>query len=320
MFEYSHGLRINGTSLWLDAHKSVDLCCVSHAHMDHAKKHTQIVATQKTIRFFNKRVGKTRSITLEFNEPWEFDGCRITLFPAGHILGSAQILVEADDLRLLYSGDFKLESSLTSEPIDIPTSDILIMECTFGKPIYRFPRRELVEEQLMTFVDQALRDGHVPVVVGYALGKAHEAMKILGDAGFELSVYGSIAVLARIYEEFGIEFGRWTTFRKSTMEGKVLIVPPRAVRTRRISSIPRKRTIFLSGWAVHPGTKYRYGVDAALPLSDHADFYGLLEYAQRVNPKKIYTTHGPAEFATHLRRAGFQAEPLKRTSPQLSLF
>ncbi len=319
MFHFNKGIKINGTSLWLDAQKSVEVCCVSHGHMDHAKKHRQTIATNQTLRFMSIRAGQTQAVALEYQEPLEYDGCTITLFPAGHILGSSQILVEVDGFRLLYSGDFNLESSSSAEPIDIPESDILIMECTYGKPQYRFPRRSLVEEKLLGFVNRALKEAAVPVVVGYALGKAQEAMKILGDAGYELSVHGSIAQLAKIYEEFGVRFGQWEKYNKETMKGKVLVVPPSAVRTRMIKRIANKKSIFLSGWAVHPGTKYRYGVDEALPLSDHADFDGLIEYARRVNPKKIYTTHGFKEFAMDLRRLGFDAEPLQKVK-QLSLF
>lgn len=319
MFEYNKGIKINGTSLWLDAQKAVDICCVSHGHMDHAKNHKHIIATHETISFYNQRVGKTQANALEYHEPLEFEGCRVTLFPAGHILGSAQILVEMHSLRLLYSGDINIENSTTAEPIEIPESDILIMECTYGKPLYRFPKRKVVIEQLLSFVKSAFKEGFVPVIVGYALGKAQEAMKILGDSGYELSVHGSIAVLAKIYEEFGIQFGHWENYQKDRIERKVLVIPPKAVRTRMITRLPKRKTVFLSGWAVDSSAKYRYGADEALPLSDHADFDRLIEYVRKVNPKKIYTTHGPAEFAFHLRRVGFDAAPLKKTD-QLSLF
>ncbi len=319
MFHYSNGIKLNGSSLWLDAQKAVDICCVSHGHLDHAKKHRKILATETTISFFNTRVGKTAGVALQFGKPFDFDGFKLTLFPAGHILGSAQVLVEMDRLRLLYSGDFNLINGATAEPIEIPQSDILIMECTYGRPFYRFPDRREVEGQLLEFVEQSIQSGATPVVIGYALGKAQEAMKILGDAGYRMSVHGSVARLANIYEHYGVRFGHWQKYNKDEIDGTILIVPPKAVRTRMVKRLTNKRTCFLSGWALHPETRYRRGVDAALPLSDHSDFEGLCEYAQRVNPKKIYTTHGFEDFAIHLRRAGFDAEPL-RTEKQLSLF
>lgn len=319
MFHYNKGIKINGSALWLDAQKAVDICCVSHGHLDHAKKHRKILATETTIRFFDTRVGKTSAVALQFGKAFEFDGFNVTLFPAGHILGSAQVLVEVDGLRLLYSGDFNLVNGATAEPIEIPQSDVLIMECTFGRPFYRFPDRRFVECQLLEFVEQCFRSGATPVVIGYALGKAQEAMKILGDAGHRMSVHGSVAQLANIYEQYGVCLGRWQKFKKDEIDGTVLIAPPKAVRTRMVKHLTNKKTCFLSGWALHPETKYRRGVDVALPLSDHADFDGLVEYARRVNPKKIYTTHGFEDFALYLRRVGFDAEPL-RTVKQPSLF
>ncbi|MFQ5652550.1 MAG: MBL fold metallo-hydrolase [bacterium] len=319
MFLCQNGLKIAATPLWLDASRRVDTCVVSHAHLDHAKKHQRILATDKTLRILKKRIGKTRTIELDYRQPYTFDNCTVTLFPAGHILGSAQVLVERDGVRLLYSGDFNLERSLTAESIEIPESDILIMESTYGKPDYRFPPRQQVEQQLIDFAQQALQQQTVPVVVGYVLGKSQEAMKILSDAGFELSVHGSVAALARIYEAFGVEFGRWQPYKKDEVEGKVLIIPRIAIQSRMVKSLPKKKIVFLSGWAVSPATRYRAAVDQALPLSDHADFDGLVEYARKVNAKKIYTTHGFKGFAKHLIQLGFDAEPLQETR-QLSLF
>ncbi|MFQ5485550.1 MAG: MBL fold metallo-hydrolase RNA specificity domain-containing protein [Desulfobacterales bacterium] len=134
-----------------------------------------------------------------------------------------------------------------------------------------------------------------------------------------MSVHGSIARLAETYERYGVQLGQWQRYHKDEIAGKVLIAPRTALRTRMIKRIERKRTVFLSGWAVHPGTKNRYGVDCVLPLSDHADFDGLLQYIEQVRPKKIYTTHGPRDFAVHLRQLGYNAEPLQPTQ-QLELF
>ena len=157
IFQYDKGIKITGSGLWLDAHRSVDFCCVSHAHLDHVKKHRKVVATPETLFFLKQRIGKTQSVKLNYEQPFEFDGCKLTLFPAGHILGSAQMLVEVEGLRLLYSGDFNMEDTAAAEMIKIPESDVLIMECTFGRPFYRFPPRKQVEEQLIQFVQKPMQ-------------------------------------------------------------------------------------------------------------------------------------------------------------------
>ncbi len=243
----------------------------------------------------------------------------MTLFPAGHILGSAQTLVEVNGFRLLYSGDFNMGESAAAEPSKNPERELVSMECTFGTTIYKFPTSKHIEEQLIFFVEKSIADGFVPVVIGYILCKSQEAMKILGDAGFEMSVHGSIARLAETYEAFGIKLGKWDRYKKDELEGKVVVAPRTALKTRMLKTITRKRTVFLSGWAMHNGAKNRYGVDEVLPLSDHADFAGLLEYIRLVKPKKIYTTHGPRAFAFYLRQLGYNAEPLQ-PAKQLELF
>jgi Cft2 family RNA processing exonuclease len=319
MFEFHRGIRISGTGLWLDAERAVDLSCVSHAHMDHVRNHKHIIATEATIRFAAQRVGKSNTTALAFGVPHELTpDCRVTLIPAGHILGSAQVLVEKDGHRLLYTGDFKVQPNLTAESIQVVEADVLIMESTFGDPRYRFPKREVIVQRLVNFVEKAFQDGCVPVVAGYALGKAQEAMKILADAGFPLSVHGSVFALAQTYMDHGIDFGDVVKYHRDHLDGRVLICPPSALRNRVIQRIPNRRTVFLTGWAVHRGTKYRYQVDEALPLSDHADFNELIEFVHQVRPKKIYTTHGPKDFHLHLQRLGFAAEPLA-PQPQLTL-
>lgn len=319
MFSYDKGIKIRAIPLWLDAVRRVKACCVSHAHMDHAKRHELVIATNQTIRLFQKRVGRTRFHNVSFRTPFDFEGHQVTFFPAGHILGSAQILVERNGTRLLYSGDFNTRKSATAEEIVIPESDILIMESTFGRPRYRFPARDIVVGKLLDFVNDSLIMGKTPVVLAYALGKSQEAMKILGDAGFRMAVHGSIASLAKVYEEFGIDFGRWEKIRKKDLDGKVLIFPRATIDNRFLGRLENKRTVFLSGWAMDPRTKFRNKVDEALPLSDHADFEGLLEYVKKVNPRRIYTTHGFTEYAGYLRALGYDASELN-PSAQLSLF
>ena len=319
MFLYDKGIKINGSSLWLDAARKVETCIVSHAHMDHARKHRMIIATQPTLDFLARRLGKTPAVSLRFGEPYAFEGGQATLYPAGHILGSAQILVELDGRRLLYSGDFNLETSAAAEPIEVPQCDILVMESTFGQPRYRFPKRELVVERLFEFVRTAMRDGFVPVVAGYALGKSQEAMKLLADAGFRVSVHGSVAALARIYETHGVRFGTWEKCDKRELEGKVLVVPRAALSTRLVQQLDRKRVVFLSGWAVASFWRRPKGVDLMLPLSDHADFAGLVSYVRRTRARKIYTTHGFRDFPRHLRALGFDALAVDEMR-QLSLF
>lgn len=311
MFIYDKSIRLLDSLLTLDARNYSEACCISHAHTDHIRTHRRVFATPPTIEFMSQRVRNVHATAIRFNEPFDFDGYRITFLPAGHILGSAQILVEREGQRLLYSGDFKLGESATAEALQPAACDVLIMECTFGHPRYQFPPREKIIARLCEWARSALRQDETPTIFAYALGKSQEAMKILSDNGFALRVHPSILRLAKVYENFGYQFGDVISYRKSEpMTNRVLILPSSARRTRQVEKIANKCTLYLSGWAIDAGAKFRFGVDEALPLSDHADFPGLIEYVRRVNPKKIFTTHGPADFARHLRALGYNAEPL----------
>jgi len=331
LFTYDKSIRLLNSTLTLDARQYSEACCISHAHTDHIRSHRRVFATPPTIEFMKRRVRQVKATAVHFNEPFDFEGYQITFLPAGHILGSAQILVERDGRRLLYSGDFKLEKNLTTEAVQLAPivlqqnsmesrSDVLIMECTFGYPRFQFPPREKIIARLCEWTAATLRHGATPVVFAYALGKSQEVMKILSDNGFALCVHPAILRLAKVYENFGYQFGEVIPYRRNEpVANRVLIMPSSARRTRQMEKLTNKRTLYLSGWALDAGSKFRLGVDEALPLSDHADFPGLIEYVRRVNPKKIFTTHGPADFARHLRSLGYDAEPLA-APPQGELF
>jgi len=311
--EYSKGIHIKGIDLWLDAEGVVDFSFVSHAHIDHVARHKRILATPQTAKLYESRMGKKTEVkVLKYHQPYRLRGATIELFPSGHVLGSAQIMIQKGGVSLVYTGDFKLRRGWTAEKAEIKKCDILIMESTFGLPRYIFPPKREVEKQIVDFVEEAFSHNRIPVILAYTLGKAQEAMKLLGNRGFKLSVHGSICKLASVYEEFGVKFRNYVPYRPENLKGRVLIAPPWTKNSRMILNIPRKRTALLTGWAVDGQAKNWYGADKLLPLSDHADFSELLEYAQKANPTKIYTVHGFSEFVNHLKDQGFDAEELRQ--------
>lgn len=304
--EYNKGVRIGGTNLWLDATRRKSLCFVSHAHMDHSVAHSKVVTSRKTARLYSHRCRSNEVVELEYNQPLSIDGASITLFPAGHILGSSQILLERDR-RWVYTGDFRMVKGETAEPIEVKPCDVLVMESTFGRRRYLFPKRDEVVDELLQFVESAHSAGRTPVLYAYSMGKSQEAIKILGDLGYSLSVHEKIYDIAKIYEELGVPLQGYERYDSETVEGRVVLMPPYARRQSITRAIKRKCTAILTGWAADPGAARRYGVDKAIPLSDHADFVELFAYVLIANPKKIYTLHGPPEFARFLRREGFDA-------------
>jgi Cft2 family RNA processing exonuclease len=307
---YDHGVYLPEIDLWLDPHhaKPKHTGFVSHAHSDHARWHGRTLGTRATLRFMRQRQPRRESVnawTPEFGQPVEQGGARLTLVPAGHMAGSAQLLVERAGERLLYSGDFKLRPDASCEAIEVPEADVLIMETTFGLPRYVFPKHESIVESLVKFCRNALAAGETPALLTYAFGKAQDALKCLEPFGFEFLLHPAVATATDAYRNLGYTFPPYQVQGFQSPRGRVLVSTPGA-------NLPsRCRSVFLSGWAMDSGARWRLGADASLPLSDHADFPGLLEYVRRVRPKKIYTHHGfGVEFAAHLRRLGYDASAL----------
>ncbi len=320
IIECKNGVHLKGTDLWLDAKRKADFCFVSHAHADHAVRHTEILATRETARLFEHRYGKAKFNILEYNRPKILKGVKVQLFPSGHILGGAQILMERDGTKIVYTGDFKLRKSLTAEKAEIKKCDILIMESTFGRPRYVFPHPQQIHTRMIQFVEDAQAKGEIPIFLAYSLGKAQEAMKILSNRGFKLFVHPTIYNIVKIYEEFGVKFKNYELFQTGNLGDRVLIVPPQMKRSRMIENIPRKRMAMLTGWAMDSGVINHVRGDEAIPLSDHADFSELIQYVKKAQPEKIYTMHGFAEFVGFLREEGFDAEPLKESNEVKTTF
>ena len=314
MIEHDGGLRVKGTALWLDATRSRDRSFVSHAHSDHAIRHRRIIASAPTARIYKHRLGRTVAETHAYHTPFEVDGATCRLLPAGHILGSAQILIDHDGRRIVYTGDCRVQESVTAEPIVVEPCDVFVMESTFGRPHYVFPEPAEVARRLCRFIEAAWDDGHTPVLLAYALGKGQEAMKLLGDRGYVCVVSEPIYRIAKIYEEFGVRFGRYELLDPGPvgeeMRGKVVLLPPHMNRSQALEDLRPCRTAILTGWAMDRSCRFRYRVDEAIPLSDHADFQELVSLVHQARPTKVYTVHGFPEFAKHLRYLGYDADHL----------
>lgn len=305
----------------LDATQAAPQCLVSHAHADHIARHREVVCTRTTARLLQHRLGGRRTLhALPYGQPEQLTlDCTVTLHPAGHIFGSAMILLEHERHgRLLYTGDFKLRRSQAAEPCEPQRADILIMETTFGLPRYVMPPAEETEAAIVEFCRRALADGATPVLYAYTLGKTQELVRLVGGAGLGVMVHPQAWQLTRLYEELGERMPPYAEFDARRHPGHVVITPPGAPL---LDWINPKRTAAVTGWALDSATKYRYGCDAAFPLSDHADFNELLAFVDRVQPRLVFTTHGFArEFAATLRARDIEAWALGKTNQmELSL-
>jgi len=310
MILHDKGLYYQGIDLWMDSKRIKPSCYISHAHADHTAKHKRITCTPETAALTCHRLGNLGVNRVGYDQWVASNGARFKLFPAGHILGSSQILIETDHIRLVYTGDFRLGHSRTCLPAGIEQCDILVMETTYGAPQYLFPRREETEREFAAFVLEAINNRRKPIVMAYTLGKAQEAIAILASFGIDVTVERDIYRIAKIYERFGIKLGKYSMFNGGPFEG-ALIIPPHMKNFKNIAAINNKVLIFLSGWGIDGGAWNFHGIDRAFLISDHCDYESLVKYVEQVNPKRIFTLHGFEGFAQELRSLGYDAVTMK---------
>ena len=313
------GVYLPDLGLWLDPHEpqpGPERVFISHAHSDHIGEHREAILSAPTARLMQTRLHRAPiEHVLPFREMKSFEAngrlFQCTLLPAGHIFGSAMLFIEAEGTSLLYTGDFKLRHGLSAEPCEPRHADILIMESTYGRPQYQFPPTAEVLKGIRRFCREALDNEETAVLLGYSLGKSQELLCGLGEAGLPIMLHGAVYKLTKIYEQFGQCFPKYERYHPAAAKGKVLLCPPNVANSAMLRNLGQARSAVLTGWALDPNCRYRCQVDAAFPLSDHADYLDLIEMVKQVSPKKVYTLHGfAADFAQTLRNLGFDARAL----------
>ncbi len=312
---FDRGVYLPELDLWLDSLRKRDLGLISHAHSDHTARHSRPILTPNTRRLLGDYLKRSDPVTLEYHEPLDTPGYTLTLYPAGHCLGSAQALVESKSTggRLLYTGDIKVRPSPTNEPIEAPACDTLVIESTYGQPRYVFPSQEDVLATAFRTLRNWLSKGERPVVQGYTLGKSQELLSHLLDEGFDVEVENSIFEKALVYQDAGIHFeSQFRRFVGDWPEGSVLLCPPGRKSRDAVKGFRGVRTMELTGWALGGGRHWGRRGDASLPYSDHPDFNELVEYVERVQPTQVYTINGFPDLAAHLRSEGYPAVHLAR--------
>lgn len=314
MIEIRHhqGLHLPAPDLWLDPRESRPHAFVSHAHSDHFARHGRILCSETTALLLRARfrVAPERLQPLAFHQTLVLGGLRLRLLPAGHIAGSSMLHVS--DPRgqgsLLYTGDFKIRPGRTSGAAHLVHAETLVMETTFGLPRFALPPQMEVEMAVLRFAHDAFRDGVVPVLLAYSLGKAQEVLALLHEHGIPALSHPAVAGMTDACRQAGIALPPPVLLEGGVPPGHAVVAPPNALHGKPLRAVAPKRAALLTGWALEPGTKWRHRVEEAIPLSDHADHPGLLECVRRVRPKLVLTVHGFAhEFATELRARGIDA-------------
>ncbi len=269
---------------------------ISHAHSDHmpGSSKSSVYCTENTYKLMQRRGFNGDAKVLNFGEPLETDNARITLYPAGHILGSAMVFVESDEGSVLYTGDYRTPPSPASEGFEIPDqADHFITEATFALPIYKWDSHEKLSQEVRDFASQTLEDDYTPVFLAYNLGKAQEVMHMLAPLGHPVQIHGAGYKMCDVYEEAGIDLGNYATYNRETCEGNILITTTSALNNGFASNVRKKRVAYCSGWAAREASRTQLTAHKLIVLSDHLDFFELIRLCEELNPKKVHITHTP---------------------------
>jgi len=271
---------------------------ISHAHADHMprSRSTSVFATPPTAALMKLRGFKGKVVELDFNTTISCGNTHVTLYPAGHILGSAMTFVETPQGNVLYTGDYRTPPSPASEGFELPDTDkidFFITEATFSLPIYRWDDHSVLAASIQNFAKEALENNYTPVFLGYNLGKAQEIMHMLAPLDHPVQIHGAGYKLCSVYDQFGIDLGTYEAYSRPDCEGNILVCPTSALSSGFASNISRKRIAYCSGWAALESRRTQLTVDKLIPLSDHLDFFELIDLCKKIDPSQVYITHTP---------------------------
>jgi putative mRNA 3-end processing factor len=292
------GIRIVPADCWIDPVHAVPMALVTHGHADHARGgHGATIATPETLAIMKLRYETQAGATpVAYGETLRLKGgVDATFLPAGHVLGSAQILLEHAGERVIVTGDYKRRPDPTCQPFVVTPCDIFITEATFALPVFRHPP---VEQEIRKLLDARAANPDRCVLVGaYALGKAQRLIAELRRAGYDepISLHGALERMCRLYEELGIDLGALRLVAdagKADLAGQIVLCPPGALNDRWSRRLPDPITAMASGWMRVRQRAVQRNVELPLVISDHADWDELTQTIEDVNPAETWITHG----------------------------
>lgn len=313
----TEGLYCPAGDFFIDAWKSVPVCIITHAHSDHARSgHGLYISTDYSEELLKYRLGsECKIVSYPYRKKFKMKNCWVSLHPAGHILGSAQIRIEIGNQVCVISGDYKRGVDPTCEPFELQECDTFVTESTFALPIYRWEPGEVTVKRIYEWWQENRSRGFCSVVYCYALGKAQRIMSLLSTLTTEpIYLHGGILPLAEIYKSKNVPLGQFLPVHERTFAGQLILAPPLAKGTPWNRKFYPYRTAYASGWMQVRGIRKQKNVDRGFILSDHADWPDLLKTIQETKASTIFTTHGNAGTLAHyLQDQKINAYPLHGT-------
>ncbi len=300
LYPTPRGLYCEPGRFHIDPSQPVERAIVTHGHSDHARPgNDMVLATPETLAVMRQRLGTTAAgreqQALALGETLTIGETRVTLYPAGHVLGSAQVLIEYKGMRAAITGDYKRRRDPTCAAFELVRCDLLVTEATFGLPVFRHEPDDREIGRLLASVAAFPERTHL--VGAYALGKAQRLIALLREAGWGRTIYlhGAVAGMCDLYGALGVDLGALqpvAEMDKAALAGEIVIAPPSALADRWSRRLADPVTAFASGWMRVKARARQRGVELPLVISDHVDWPELMATISECGAEEIWVTHG----------------------------
>lgn len=311
------GLYCRAGDFYIDPWKPVDKAIITHAHSDHARFGSQhYLCHHDSLPILKLRLGDVVAQSVGYNETVTENGVKISLHPAGHIIGSSQVRVEYKNEVWVFSGDYKVENDGLSTAFEPVKCNVFITESTFGLPIYKWKPQTQIFEDIQQWVLANNSAGKASVIIAYSLGKAQRVMEAVKNLGIPIFLHGAVWKVHNTLVNAGWQLPTATRVNsevpKENYKGSIVIAPPGAEGTPWMKRFKPHAIGICSGWMQVRGNTRRKNADAGFVLSDHADWNGLLTAVKETNAEKVFATHGfQSAFSRYLTETGIEAHEVK---------
>ncbi|HEY0732881.1 MAG TPA: ligase-associated DNA damage response exonuclease [Chitinophagaceae bacterium] len=308
------GLYCRAGDFYIDPWKPVNKAIITHAHSDHARWGSKYyLCHHDTKPILQARLGPNTYQSVGWNETVYINGVRVTLYPAGHIIGSSQIKVEYNGEAWVVSGDYKTENDGLSGQFEPVKCNTFITECTFGLPIYKWKPQDEIYKGIQNWILKNKAQGKTSVLIAYSLGKAQRLLKPISEVSEHIFVHGAVYNMHMALVNAGWQLPRVKKVSydtpKEDLHGTVVIAPSSAEGSPWLKRFAPYETGICSGWMQVRGNVRRKNADAGFVLSDHADWEGLIDVCKTTEAECVYATHGfQAVFSRYLTEQGIQAK------------
>jgi putative mRNA 3-end processing factor len=311
------GLYCPPGDFYIDPWLPVDKAVITHGHSDHARPGNRFyLCHTDTVPILRLRLGVISCQGLAWNQPLWMNGVKVTLHPAGHIIGSSQVSIEYRGEVWVVSGDYKCEDDGISGRFETVKCNVFITESTFGLPIYNWKAQTQIYKEIQDWILENKAAGKVSVLTAYSPGKAQRLLPVIAETGLPVFLHGAVYNVHKALVDVGWKLPHaervWFDAPKETFKGSVIIAPGSAENSAWMKRFIPYAVGVCSGWMQVRGNVRRRNADAGFALSDHADWNGLLQTIKNTGAQKIFVTHGfQSVLSRYLNESGIEAAEVK---------